>query len=40
MLEMFERNVKEMADQPFLGTRPMLEAKDARGKPMYGPYEW
>ena len=40
MLAMFERNVEELPAEPFLGTRPMLEAKDARGKPTYGPYTW
>jgi len=37
---MFKRNVSERGDEPYLGTRPQLAELSARGKAIYGPYEW
>mmetsp|Transcript_20341 Transcript_20341/g.27503 ORF Transcript_20341/g.27503 Transcript_20341/m.27503 type:complete len:129 (-) Transcript_20341:2017-2403(-) len=40
LLATFKRNVENRPDAPFLGTRPLLDQLDARGKPQFGPYEW
>lgn len=40
ILNLFQRNVREMGDRPFLGMRPELPEKDERGKAQFGEYQW
>jgi len=40
ILQYFKRNVQERPNEPFLGTRPLMEQPDAHGKPQHGEYEW
>ena len=39
LLKIFKRNVSQMANRPFLGTRQQLE-NGADGKPRFGEYVW
>ena len=38
-LKLFKRNVRERANEPFLGTRMQIE-DSADGKAQFGEYEW
>lgn len=40
ILNLFKRNMAAMGNSPFLGMRPELPEKDARGKATFGEYEW
>ena len=36
----FKKHVAERPNDPFMGTRRLLDTQTADGKPMYGDYEW
>jgi long-subunit acyl-CoA synthetase (AMP-forming) len=40
VLKHFQRQATTQRDAPFLGTRPQLAEKDAKGGPLFGPYQW
>ena len=43
LLDLFNKNVEEGKDDPFLGTRYKIDADAAKGSPnygAYGPYQW
>jgi len=40
VLSHFKRQVTQHKNAPFLGTRPLLPEKDAKGGDLFGEYAW